>query len=197
MTTNQLTPEEFAQSFLKLFTTSVKEEGAEVGIHWSRPEETGKSDEHERDTEWTAIMAIFLSRLARRNKCYQKWELRAGKKRIDYGWYGEDDPRSLIAIIEHENNVVKAKEEELPKLINYKCGLKVLITYEWTINKPETIRGDVEPVLKQNAGMKGEFLLVVGTKKLETQEPEMPEGAWQFYRWNNQVMEDITDELDH
>lgn len=190
-----LTPKVFAKSFHDLFVKSAVEGGeTEVGIHWSRPEpeETGMSGKLERDTEWTAIMSIFLSRLASKNKCYQEWELRAGRKRIDYGWYGKDDMKTRVVIIEHENKVATAMGEELPKLIDFNCDLKVLVTYEWTHNTPEVIRKNAERVLKGRPSMEGNFLLIIGINDVDKP------SDWRFFCWDraNEVMEDITDELD-
>ena len=114
-----LTPKDFAQSFHDLFFTSAHECGeTEIGINWSKRVDN--------DTEWTAVMAVFLSRLARSLGFYQEWEY--GKDEFDHAWFGDspwsgpDDLRSPDILIEHENDVTGVIESEVPKLAESKCS---------------------------------------------------------------------------
>ena len=206
MATSPPTPKGFAQSFQELFRTSaeekisIPEKGTEVGIHWSRPPGIGKSNGasngKERDTEWTAIMAIFLSRLARRLGFYQEWEY--GESKIDHAWFDDGpwrdatDSRSPAILIEHENDVKGIVGSELPKLIESKCSLKVLITYEWNDTKAEGIQAEVGQVLEKNPDMEGDFLLIIGIDDVAEWDD------WRFLHWDKakQAMEELLREDD-
>lgn len=109
------------------------------------------------NTEWTAIMSVFLSDLASvPGNLTQDWEW--GPRKIDYAWYKGSDVSRPLVLIEHEQqryNQRKGKAIWWPPLKLHRASrelaenghadpLCVLITYEY-VRRYNWIDGKVEP----------------------------------------------------
>ena len=172
--------QEWFQHFKEEFNRSSEDPSTEVGIHYLKWETRGRLAAGE--PEWTDVIAIFLSRLARSMEYFQDWEHKP--KRTDFVWY-EGDQKTPAVAIEHENDYkLKIEAKEIPNLLSSNAALKVLITYAYTEGR-ESVEQVTGRILKIASGglrksqPSGEFLLVLG--------PDDRSDPW---RWRGFVWEE-------
>ena len=146
------------RAFAEEFARSTKDPSTEVGIHYLKWSVRGS--ESATDTEWTYLMGVFLSRLARKMGYFQDWG------RVDFAWY-EEDRRTPTIAIEHENWYKGIEGSEIPKLISHKAKLKILVTYNYA-GRGESFEQVMNGISKivtdalSRQSPSGEFLLIVG-----------------------------------
>jgi len=134
------------------------------------------------DTEWTHLMATFLSALASSFGFYQEWE----QKRLDLLWY-QGTERKPSVVIEHESYWRSKIAAVVRKLLSFRAPLRVLVTYLWP---PIPVADAGPPVRKilnaiersirsSRSSRKGEFVVVIGGDLEEPQD-------WVAYAWDEE-----------
>lgn len=169
-----LSPSEWFERFVQAFNEAASDGNSELGIHYAK-REVRKRDTL--DAEWTELVKVFLSRLARREGYFQEWE---SEGRVDLLWYEEDRMIPSVAI-EHENKSEGVNVSEVPKLCGTDAPLKVLITYFDKHAQPEEeLCSKVALALEPRARRTdfGEFLLILGERK------ERLAFEWWGYVWD-------------
>ncbi len=152
------------------------------------------------DTQWTHVMAVFLTKLAKKMGYLQDSEVK-----IDFVWYRGDSKNPSI-LIEHENDYEGVNESELLRLLHLykhkKCELRILITYTWPKKRAKK-RTSVEEItadeikqirnkILENISTKirelrktwsGEFLLIIGDAR-----PDEGDIDWDTY-WHGYILD--------
>ena len=161
---------EFTRLYVEAATTSESEIALSV------------DDDH--SAEWTAVMGLFLRRMARKLGYRQTWErpVDVGTKRprkLDYAW--TDSNGSLALAIEHHSWYSDAEKysDKIITILMARAPLGVLITYVPSRESrvTEDVRKGIEGMLR--VGNPGEFLLVLADLKAS------PTNPWWAYTWNS------------
>jgi len=118
-------PKKWFELFRAEFIEAAKDKSTEIGIHYDK---WRIQESEDFEPEWTDVMAVFLSKLARKMACYQEWRDVMLGGNVDYVWYLEHSLAKVV-VIEHENNFRTIRENEIRNLLESKIPLRVLLTY--------------------------------------------------------------------
>lgn len=145
--------QEWFSSFVEEFIKAATDPEAEIGISY----EKHRLRHTEVSTEWTYVMGVFLSRLARKLGYFQEWGT------LDFQWFKEDRINPVVAI-EHENDYSEIGTSEIPKLLGSNAPLKVLVTYLDGASTEDILAISKESLGENLEGIEEqvEFLLVIG-----------------------------------
>lgn len=194
MTTPVPSPRRFFREFVKAFIRECRQDSSDLRESIRRQKERMLiGHRYIDDFEWTAMMGLFLSRLAcsRRFGLRQEWEFR----RVDYVWY---DGLISKVLIEHEQQ----RYQELSHVDKLRrvasevvdegnpAPLSVAITYEWIRKRKPPVNFDEEKLvsmyqdrLRMRRAMTRPFLLVIGWSD-GWRDTTMDPFPWAGYQWN-------------
>jgi hypothetical protein len=125
--------EEFCSLFLSEFEVAKNDPLSEIGFAYL-PEQVSMNGQH--SAEWSAVMGLFLARLARKAGFAQQWECKSGflSRRVDFTWHSPGAGRSsrVHVAIEHESWFERREAMKkciIEKLLACRPTLAVLIAY--------------------------------------------------------------------
>ena len=169
-----------ARDWFSEFATRYKERA-------SNPEsDIAISDDKDHSAEWTAVMGLFLKRMARDSGFRQRWEVpvpipgKSRSRKLDFGWH---DPQvSLAVAIEHHSwfNDSQGYADKVITVLMSHAPLGILITYVQGKESPnsDTVREGVQGMLKADPRPPSEFLLVLGDQYVASETP------WWGFAWD-------------
>jgi hypothetical protein len=143
-------------------------------------------DTSDYSAEWTAVMGLFLGKLARQSGFKQKWELpiEVGKPRprkLDFGWYDSTGERTVA--IEHHSWFSDGPgfKDKIITVLLARSPLGVLITYtprQGSRTRDRVVAESESMLRAASPGTIQEFLILLGDAQVSSVE------SWCGYGWD-------------